>query len=91
MGSVWFALVIDDDPGIRQSLRLCLEADGARGFGVGTPSRALEALDRGPAPHPPRAVVLRADDLFAPDVPQSHWPRALWVLNQGFVPDRPAT
>jgi CheY-like chemotaxis protein len=24
----WSALVIDDDPGIRQSLRLCLEAAG---------------------------------------------------------------
>src|SRR6202789_937843 len=47
MSSAWFALVIDDDPGIRQSLRLCLETDGARVFGVGTPSGALEALDRG--------------------------------------------
>jgi len=47
MSSAWFALVIDDDPGIRQSLRLCLETDGARVLGVGTPSGALEALDRG--------------------------------------------
>jgi two-component system, NtrC family, response regulator AlgB len=47
MSSVWSALVIDDDPGIRQSLRLCLETDGARILGVGTPSGALEALDRG--------------------------------------------
>jgi NtrC-family two-component system response regulator AlgB len=47
MSSVWSALIIDDDPGIRQSLRLCLEADGARVLGVGTPSGALEALDRG--------------------------------------------
>jgi two-component system, NtrC family, response regulator AlgB len=47
MNSAWSALVIDDDPGIRQSLRLCLEADGARVVVVGTPSGALEALDRG--------------------------------------------
>jgi NtrC-family two-component system response regulator AlgB len=47
MSSTWSALVIDDDPGIRQSLRLCLETDGARVLGVGPPSGALEALDRG--------------------------------------------
>lgn len=47
MKSNWTALVVDDDPGIRQSLRLCLEADGGRVLGVGTPSGALEALDRG--------------------------------------------
>src|SRR5258708_1878373 len=47
MNSAWSALVIDDDPGIRQSLRLCLEADGARVVVVGTPAGALEALDRG--------------------------------------------
>jgi NtrC-family two-component system response regulator AlgB len=41
------ALVIDDDAGVRQSLRLCLEADGARVLGVGTVAGALEALDRG--------------------------------------------
>jgi len=46
VNSVWSALVIDDDPGIRQSLRLCLETDGARVLGVGTASGALEALDR---------------------------------------------
>ena len=40
------ALVIDDDPGLRQSLRLCLEAEAARVLGVGTPCGALEALDR---------------------------------------------
>ena len=43
----WSALVVDDDPGIRQSLRLCLEADGARVLGVGTGAAALEAIDRG--------------------------------------------
>jgi two-component system, NtrC family, sensor histidine kinase KinB len=32
----WTALVIDDDPGIRQSLRLCLEVSGARVLGVAT-------------------------------------------------------
>ncbi|HEX5062247.1 MAG TPA: sigma-54 dependent transcriptional regulator [Kofleriaceae bacterium] len=42
----WSALVVDDDAGIRQSLRLCLEADGARVLGVGTAPAALEALDR---------------------------------------------
>ena len=41
------ALVVDDDPGVRQSLRLCLEAAGARVLGVATGSAALEALDRG--------------------------------------------
>jgi NtrC-family two-component system response regulator AlgB len=42
----WSALVIDDDPGIRQSIRLCLEADGARALGVATSSGALESLER---------------------------------------------
>jgi len=44
--ATWSALVVDDDAGIRQSLRLCLEADGARVLGVGTAPAALEALDR---------------------------------------------
>ena len=43
----WAALVVDDDAGVRQSLRLCLEAAGARVLGVATGSAALEALDRG--------------------------------------------
>jgi NtrC-family two-component system response regulator AlgB len=47
MESTWSALIIDDDPGVRQSVRLCLEADGARVLGVGTAAGALEALDRG--------------------------------------------
>ena len=42
----WSVLVVDDDPGIRQSLRLCLESDNARVLGVGTPAAALEVLDR---------------------------------------------
>lgn len=42
----WSALVVDDDPGIRQSLRLCLEAAGGRVLGVGTAVAALDALDR---------------------------------------------
>ena len=42
----WSALVVDDDTGIRQSLRLCLEAVGGRVLGVGTSAAALEALDR---------------------------------------------
>ena len=43
----WAALVVDDDAGVRQSLRLCLEAAGARVLGVATGAAALEALDRG--------------------------------------------
>jgi NtrC-family two-component system response regulator AlgB len=43
----WSALVVDDDAGVRQSLRLCLEAGGARVLGVGSARAALEALDRG--------------------------------------------
>jgi len=43
----WSVLVVDDDAGVRQSLRLCLEADGARVLGVGSAGAALEALDRG--------------------------------------------
>jgi len=43
----WAALVVDDDAGVRQSLRLCLEAAGARVLGVATSGAALEALDRG--------------------------------------------
>jgi NtrC-family two-component system response regulator AlgB len=39
-------LVIDDDAGVRQSLRLCLEAAGARVLGVATGRAALEAIDR---------------------------------------------
>ncbi|VTS01834.1 chemotaxis protein : Two component, sigma54 specific, transcriptional regulator, Fis family OS=Isosphaera pallida (strain ATCC 43644 / DSM 9630 / IS1B) GN=Isop_2814 PE=4 SV=1: Response_reg: Sigma54_activat: HTH_8 [Gemmata massiliana] len=42
----WSALVIDDDPAIRQSIRLCLEAENARVQHVGTPAGALDALDR---------------------------------------------
>jgi len=43
----WSALVVDDDSGVRQSIRLCLEPEGARVLGVGTSPAALEALDRG--------------------------------------------
>ncbi|MCS6925154.1 MAG: sigma-54 dependent transcriptional regulator [Candidatus Binatia bacterium] len=42
----WSALIVDDDPGVRQSLRLCLEVDNARVFGVGTAAGALDALER---------------------------------------------
>ena len=42
----WSALVVDDDAGVRQSIRLCLENDGARVLGVATASGALEALER---------------------------------------------
>jgi NtrC-family two-component system response regulator AlgB len=42
----WAALIIDDDPGVRQSLRLCLEVDNARVLGVATSTGALEALER---------------------------------------------
>ncbi len=43
----WAALVVDDDAGVRQSVRLCLEAAGGRVLGVATSVAALEALDRG--------------------------------------------
>jgi NtrC-family two-component system response regulator AlgB len=46
MEPTWSALIIDDDPGVRQSLRLCLESDQARVLGVGTVSGALDALER---------------------------------------------
>lgn len=45
--ATWSALIIDDDPGVRQSVRLCLESDHARTLGVATSTGALEALDRG--------------------------------------------
>src|ERR1700757_2422086 len=44
--TAWSVLIIDDDVGIRQSLRLCLEVDNARVLGVGTAAAALEVLDR---------------------------------------------
>jgi NtrC-family two-component system response regulator AlgB len=47
MDSTWSALIVDDDPGVRQSVRLCLEVDNVRVLGVGTAAGALEALDRG--------------------------------------------
>jgi NtrC-family two-component system response regulator AlgB len=40
-------LIVDDDPGVRQSLRLCLESECERVLGVGTASGAMEALERG--------------------------------------------
>src|SRR5579883_1081543 len=46
MDTAWSALIIDDDPGVRQSLRLCLESDGARALGVATTSGAIDALER---------------------------------------------
>jgi NtrC-family two-component system response regulator AlgB len=46
MEPTWSALIIDDDPGVRQSLRLCLESAHARVLGVATPAGALEALER---------------------------------------------
>src|SRR5262249_14788288 len=46
MDSSWSALVIDDDPGVRQSLRLCLEADNARVQHVATSAGGLVALER---------------------------------------------
>jgi NtrC-family two-component system response regulator AlgB len=46
MDASWSALIIDDDPGVRQSVRLCLESDNARALGVGTSAGALDALER---------------------------------------------
>ncbi|HEX4610895.1 MAG TPA: sigma-54 dependent transcriptional regulator [Urbifossiella sp.] len=42
----WSALIIDDDPAIRQSIRLCLEAENARVQHVATSAGGLDALDR---------------------------------------------
>src|SRR5216683_565965 len=47
MNTTWSALIIDDDPGVRQSVRLCLEVDNVRVLGVGTAAGALGALERG--------------------------------------------
>jgi NtrC-family two-component system response regulator AlgB len=46
VNQTWSALVIDDDPGVRQSVRLCLEADNGRVLGTSTSAAALEALER---------------------------------------------
>src|SRR6266851_4571065 len=46
MDASWSALILDDDPGVRQSVRLCLEPDNARVLGVGTSTGALGALER---------------------------------------------
>src|SRR6516162_6874565 len=46
MDTTWSALIIDDAPGVRQSMRLCLEVDEARVMTVGTSAGALEALER---------------------------------------------
>lgn len=43
----WAALVVVDDVGVRQSLRLCLETAGGRVLGVGSAHAALEAIERG--------------------------------------------
>lgn len=44
--SGWSALIVDDDASIRQSIRLCLEAVGAKVRHVATSAGALEALER---------------------------------------------
>lgn len=46
MSAPWSALIIDDDPGIRQSLRLCLEASDARVQHFATLAGGLDALER---------------------------------------------
>ena len=46
MSAPWSALIIDDDPGIRQSLRLCLEASDARVQHFATMAGGLDALER---------------------------------------------
>ena len=46
MEQTWSALIIDDDAGIRQSIRLCLEAEGARVQQAATASCGLDAVDR---------------------------------------------
>jgi two-component system, NtrC family, response regulator AlgB len=47
MDTTYSVLIVDDDVGIRQSVRLCLEPEGARVLGVGTSVGALEILERG--------------------------------------------
>jgi NtrC-family two-component system response regulator AlgB len=42
----WSALVIDDDPGVRQSLRLCLEAEDGRVVVTATAQGAIDAFQR---------------------------------------------
>ena len=44
MDKTWSALILDDDPGVRQSIRLCLEADHARVLGVGTSAAYPSAM-----------------------------------------------
>lgn len=39
-------LIVDDDPGVRQSIRLCLEGETSRIMAVGTLPGALETIDR---------------------------------------------
>ncbi len=46
MDTTYAVLIVDDDAGIRQSVRLCLEPEGARVLGVGTSAGALEILER---------------------------------------------
>lgn len=46
MDIAWSVLIIDDDPGVRQSMRLCLEADNARVHQVGTSAGGLDAIER---------------------------------------------
>src|SRR5262249_3599698 len=46
MDTTYSVLIVDDEVGIRQSIRLCLELEGASVLGVGTPAGALEILDR---------------------------------------------
>jgi DNA-binding NtrC family response regulator len=46
MDAKWTALIIDADPAIRQSIRLCLEAETARVHYVETKQRALGLLER---------------------------------------------
>jgi NtrC-family two-component system response regulator AlgB len=46
MEAGWSALVIDDDAGVRQSVRLCLEAGEGRVLAVGTIAGAFEILER---------------------------------------------
>jgi two-component system, NtrC family, response regulator AlgB len=44
--TAWSALIVDDDSGVRQSLRLCLGSDGAQVKVVATAPGAIDALDR---------------------------------------------
>ena len=76
----WSALVIDDEPGVRQSIRLCLEADGARVQHAATATGGTDALERSrfdvvflDPPFGDTALFERSLELAAPLVSPDGW------------------